>query len=70
MKIHVPIGLWIFMVIIVRAAGNFEVLALASLQTVIEVVVSQELEHSIGENTHSEMLVLRKKPNSILAYTS
>ena len=70
MKIHVPIGLWIFMVIIVRAAGNFEVLALASLQTVIEVVVSQELEHSIGESTYSKMLVLRKKPNSILVYTS
>ena len=28
-KIHVPIGLWIFMVSIVRTAGNFEVLALA-----------------------------------------
>ena len=69
-KIHAPIGLWILMVIIVRAAGNFEVLALASLQSVIEVVDSQELEHSIGENTHSEMLVLRKKPNSILVYTS
>ena len=33
-KIHVPIGLWIFMVIIVRTAGNFEVLALASHATV------------------------------------
>ena len=40
----VPIGLWIFMVIIVRTAGNFEVLALASHATVytIEVVDSQE----------------------------
>ena len=59
MQIHATIGMWILMVIIVRAAGNFEVLALASLQTVIEVVVSQELEHSIGESTHS-----------ILVYTS
>ena len=44
MQIHAPIGMWTLMVIIVRAAGNFEVLALASLQTVIEVVDSQELE--------------------------
>ena len=43
-KIHVAIGLWIFMLIIVRTAGNFEVLALASSAIVytIEVVDSQE----------------------------
>ena len=54
MKIHATIGMWILMVIIVRAAGNFEVLAVASLQSVIEVVDSQELEHSIGERKHPQ----------------
>ena len=73
---HVPIGLWIFMVIIARTAGNFEVPALAfhgqmqltaSSAIVIEVADSHSQEP--GENLCTSFVceVSAEKINTILS---